>query len=111
MCKTLHSLFLLQRPDIQAAAMMYQWAKDQGFNTTSLHWVGRESWSEVSRELSLLFLIHLVYINLHSSLALQECCDETEWDSIHIPGFDATSLEESCREVTNSPTWILKEDV
>jgi len=39
--------------------MMYQWAKDEGFNTTSLHWVGRESWSEVSRELSLLFLFHL----------------------------------------------------
>ena len=60
MCKTLHSLLLLQRPDIQALAMMYQWAKDKGFNTTSLHWVGRESWSEVSSaELSLLFLVHL----------------------------------------------------
>ena len=52
-------MLLLQRPDIQAAAMMYQWAKDLNFNTTSLHWVGRESWSEVSSELSLLFLFHL----------------------------------------------------
>lgn len=93
--------------------MMYQWAKDEGFNTTSLHWVGRESWSEVSRKLSLLFLVHLDVHKTYTMVitCLKECCDETDWDSIHIPGFDATSLEESCREVTNSPTWILKEDV
>ena len=74
------------RPDIQAAAMMYQSFKDQGFNLTATHWVGRTVWSE-------------------------DDCYDIEWEKNRIKGFNATSLKQSCIEVTNSPTWILKDDV
>ena len=77
------------RPDIQAIAMMYQWMEERGYNTTALHWVGSLSdgwvWSEKD-------------------------CDDTDWKKhIKVDGYDAVSLEKSCREVTNSPTWILKD--
>ena len=76
-------------PDIQAIAMMYQWMEERGYNTTALHWVGSLSdgwvWSEKD-------------------------CDDTDWKKdIQVDGYDAVSLEKSCREVTNSPTWILKD--
>lgn len=74
------------RPEIEAIALMYQDFKDQNYNLTALHWVGRMEWTE------------------HD-------CDKAKWEEFDIPGFNAASLEESCREVTNSPTWILKEDV
>ena len=71
------------RPNISAMSMMYQWTKDQGFNTTALHWVPAygTGWSEKD-------------------------CDETAQFQIEIPGYNSTSLEKSCREVTNSPTWV-----
>jgi len=74
------------RPEIEAAAMMYQWMKDSGFNLTSFHWVGREGWST-------------------------EECLKRNWGDIEIPGFTAVALNRSCHEVTMNPTWILKEDV
>jgi len=73
------------RPNIEAASMMYQWMKNQEFNVTSFHWVGRQEWSTKD-------------------------CALTNWESIKIAGYDPT-LEHACREVTASPTWILKEDV
>ena len=65
--------------------MMYQWMEKRGLNITSFHWVGRVEWSTKN-------------------------CAKTDWESIDIPGYD-TTLEQSCREVTASPTWMLKEDV
>ena len=76
------------RPKIGAVTMMYSWMKDRmGFNTTAMRWIGRTSWSE-------------------------EDCGKTDWDEFDIPGYeDAAMLERSCREVTQSPTWIRAEDV
>jgi len=74
------------RPEIQSVSMMYQWVKDQGFNVNAFHWVGRASWATKS-------------------------CEETDWGSIQIPGFTASALNQSCHDVTMSPTWILKDDV
>ena len=79
------------RPGIENISMMYQWMKDQNFNTTALQWVGRSQWSE-------------------------EACDEVgsygvNWTTIDIPGYTAEALYQSCHEVTTSPTWVLKDDV
>ena len=74
------------KPGIQAAAMMYQWMKDRKFNTTALHWVGREHWSNSS-------------------------CEDTNWDAIEITGYDCRKLEQACHEVRASPTWVTYDDV
>ena len=75
------------RPDIRAVSMMYTSFKEMGYNLTATEWIGRTSWSEKD-------------------------CDDTDWTAVEIPGFDDTvELEKSCREVTNSPTWRLNEDV
>jgi len=74
------------RPEIHNAAAMYQYFKDQSFNLTALHWVGRDSWTSKD-------------------------CEDTKWHKIEIPGFNTKDLEDSCYEITSSPTWILKEDV
>jgi len=74
------------RPKIKAAAMMYQWAKDNRYNLTALHWVGRDGWS-------------------------RDDCRKTDWDEIEIPGFEPSDLERSCYEVLENPKWMVKEDV
>lgn len=74
------------RPGIQAAAMMYQWMENKGFNLTAFHWVGRDSWST-------------------------EECLEPDWEKIEIPGFSGKALNQSCHEITVNPTWMLKGDV
>ena len=74
-------------PDIRALSTMYTSFKEMGYNLTATEWIGRTSWSEKD-------------------------CDDTDWTAIDIPGFDDTvELEQSCQEVTNSPTWRLNEDV
>jgi len=74
-------------PDIRALSMMYTSFKEMGYNLTATEWIGRTSWSEKD-------------------------CDDTNWTAIDIQDFDDTfELEQSCREVTNSPTWRLNEDV
>jgi len=73
------------KPDIKSVTMMYQWMKDEHLNTSALNWIGWKGWSE------------------------KQCDnDKTKWQSIKIPNFDTTTLEQSCREVTNSPTWIIQ---
>lgn len=74
------------RPEVRAAAMMHRWMKDRGFNLTAFRWVGRNGWST-------------------------DDCRRTDWEEIEIPGFAAAALNQSCHEVTTSPTWIRKEDV
>lgn len=74
------------RPDIQAASMMYQLFKNQKFNLTAIHWVGRMSWTT-------------------------ESCVEFDWDSIEIPEYEAAELKQSCHEMTTNPMWVLKDDV
>jgi hypothetical protein len=74
------------KPDIQAVSMMYRRFKQRAFNVTALHWVGRQEWST-------------------------EDCADTDWEYFKIPGYDAASLNQSCYEVTTSPTWMLKDDV
>lgn len=69
------------RPKIQAAAMAYQWMKDQGFDLTAFHWIGRDGWSAKD-------------------------CLETDWEKIDIPGFTAVGLNQACHDVVTSPTWI-----
>ena len=73
------------RPNIQTVTMMYQSFKDQHFNTAALRWAGRLDWSE-------------------------EDCDNAKWEENEISGFNAASLEKSCHEITNSPTFVLKDD-
>lgn len=78
------------KPEIRAAAMMYQDFKDKGYNTSALYWIGRagrHAWS--TRD-----------------------CQKTEWERIdNIIGFNTTTLNQSCHELTVSDTWILKDDV
>ena len=74
------------RPGLESLGMMYQWFKDQNFNLTATHWVGRMQWKSLD-------------------------CYMADWDSIEIPGYDPVELKQSCLEATQSPTWILKEDV
>ena len=74
------------KPDIKSVTMMYQWMKDEHLNTSALTWIGWKGWSE------------------------KQCDnDKMKWQSIKIPNFDTTTLEQSCREVTSSPTWITSE--
>ena len=77
------------RPELQACVMMYNWMKKQDFNLTALNWVGRTSWSP------------------------QDCqLWEPHWETENkIRGYDAAELNQSCYEVTTSPTWMLKDDV
>lgn len=74
------------RPKIPAITMMYEWHKEHHFNLTAMNWVGRNGWSE-------------------------SVCAETDWASLRIQGFEASSLERSCHEVTTNPTWMIKDDV
>jgi len=78
------------KPEIRAAAMMYQDFKDKGYNTSALYWIGRAGrhpWSTRN-------------------------CQKTEWERIdNIIGFNTTALNQSCHELTVSNTWILKDDV
>jgi len=74
-------------PDMKTVSLMYQWMKDNQFNTTAIDWIGRldQSWRE-------------------------RYCDKIDWKKeFQIPGFDTKALELSCREVTNSPTWVLRD--
>ena len=79
------------KPDIRAAAMMYQDFKDKGYNTSALYWIGwagreqagKEPWST-------------------------DNCRDTDWESIEISGFNLDVLNQSCHELTVSSTWILK---
>ena len=80
------------KPDIRAAAMMYQDFKDKEYNTSALYWIGwggreragKEPWST-------------------------DNCRDTDWESIdNIIGFNPNVLNQSCHELTVSNTWILK---
>jgi len=79
------------KPDIRAAAMMYQDFKDKGYNTSALYWIGwagreragKEPWSTKN-------------------------CRDTDWEGIDISGFNPNVLNQSCNELTVSSTWILK---
>jgi len=75
------------RPDIQAAAMMYQWMKREGFNVTALNWIGRDSWSDATGE-----------------------CRDNDWNMINIDGYNNDELRRSCYEVVTSPTWKIKDE-
>jgi len=72
------------RPGIHTAAIMYQYFRDRGYNTSALNWFGRKSWSSKD-------------------------CNTTNWLSIDVPGINGAALEQSCHELTTSPTWILKD--
>jgi len=79
------------KPDIRAAAMMYQDFKDKEYNTSALYWIGwagreragKKPWST-------------------------ENCRDTDWEGIEISGFNPNVFNQSCHELTTSDTWILK---
>lgn len=75
------------RPTIRAVSMMYQWVRDNGWNTTAIHWVGRTAWDGPNP------------------------CEQVKWNETNVPGYNKEDLEASCHEVTKSPTWMLKGDV
>jgi len=84
------------RPRIQALAILHQWMKyDRAFNVTSMHWVGKKEPDDGKK-------------SKNKSWSIKNCLD-THWEEIEIPGFNATALNQSCRELTQSPTWILRE--
>jgi len=73
------------RPGITAVSTLYQWMKNEGFNATSLNWMGRSSWNTVK-------------------------CLKNDWDNVKLPGYNSTSLLRSCLEVTSGPMWFRKEE-
>jgi len=103
-------------PDIKSVTIMYQWVKDNNFNTSTLNWIGRNytepepgMWSE--EECGERTTIESIKTVGYNALEWPDVFDrETKWDQwegIEIPGFNATTLEKTCREVTNSPTWMV----
>ena len=82
------------KPEIRAAAMMYQHFKDKGYNTSALYWIGRAGRERGRHPWS------------------TRDCQKTEWERIdNIIGFNTTALNQSCHELTVSDTLILKDDV
>ena len=75
------------RPTLRSVSLMYQWVKDNGWNTTAFHWVGRMAWEGTNQ------------------------CEEVKWTETNVPGYNNADLEASCHEVIKSPTWVLYDDV
>ena len=95
---------------------MYQWMKDKKLNTSALNWIGRNysepepgMWSE--EECGERTTVESIKTTGFNALEWPDMYDrETKWDQwedIEIPGFNATTLEKTCREVTNSQTWMV----
>jgi len=79
------------KPQIDAATMMYQDFKDNGYNTSSLYWIGWAGRERAGKE----------------PWSIDNCRD-TDWETIEISGFNPDALNQSCHELTTSDTWKLK---
>lgn len=69
------------RPSVGQVALTYEWFERRGLDRSRLRWVGMQSWST-------------------------DDCDAHDWTGMEVPGYDAGSLNRSCHEVTNGPSWM-----
>mmetsp|Transcript_36625 Transcript_36625/g.79071 ORF Transcript_36625/g.79071 Transcript_36625/m.79071 type:complete len:87 (+) Transcript_36625:125-385(+) len=73
---------------------MYQWMKNQGFDTSALHWIAREEFFEYKGGQD----------DTSPESRIAEC-NNFDWDSVMLPGYDSKQLHRVCTEVTVSPSW------